>query len=59
MPGAVTGTLTIDDLIASQSGRINTFADAVAAIQDGNTYINVHSTDFSSGEIRGQIEMVP
>jgi hypothetical protein len=34
---------------------VPTFADAVAAILAGNTYINVHTSLNPSGEIRGQV----
>lgn len=30
-------------------------SDLVAAIKDGKAYVNVHSTDFPDGEIRGQL----
>ncbi len=29
--------------------------DVVAAIEGGDTYVNVHTTDVGSGEIRGQV----
>jgi hypothetical protein len=29
----------------------------ITAIRSGDTYINVHSTTFPSGEIRGQVEV--
>lgn len=40
----------------------NTFAlspTAVAALEAGSAYINVHSTQFPGGEIRGQLREVP
>lgn len=49
--GSISGTLTAADLQAGAP----TFADAVAAILDGDTYINVHTSLNQSGEIRGQV----
>ncbi|HKQ20701.1 MAG TPA: CHRD domain-containing protein [Nitrososphaeraceae archaeon] len=34
-------------------------SDLMGAIKNGTTYINVHSTDFPDGEIRGQLEANP
>jgi hypothetical protein len=51
----VTGVLTAADLNPSAANGINTFADAIAAIEAGNTYVNLHNTNFPGGEIRGQL----
>lgn len=47
------GTLTASNF--TPSGTITTFAQAVAAIQAGNTYFNIHTAAHPGGEIRGQI----
>jgi hypothetical protein len=36
---------------------INTFADALQAIAGGNAYVNIHTTAFPGGEIRGQLSV--
>jgi hypothetical protein len=38
---------------------INTFADAIQAIAGGNAYVNVHTSGFPGGEIRGQLAVDP
>jgi hypothetical protein len=57
--GTVTGTLTVANLIASAIPvgltANATFAQLVADIMAGNTYVNVHTTAVAGGEIRGQI----
>ena len=57
--GTFSGTLTAADLTPSPAAGINTFADAINAIQKGNTYINIRSSGFPTGEIRGQIVPEP
>jgi CHRD domain len=34
------------------------YDELVAAIRSGNAYVNVHSTTYTGGEIRGQLELV-
>jgi hypothetical protein len=55
--GTVTGTITAANIIgpAEQGIAPGEFAEAVAAIGAGVAYVNVHSTKFPNGEIRGQI----
>ena len=37
---------------------INTMADAIQAITLGNAYVNIHTTQYPGGEIRGQLSVV-
>jgi len=55
----VTGTITAADILAitAQGLAAEDFAGAVRAIESGNTYVNVHTTLFPGGEIRGQIQI--
>ena len=47
------GTITASDLTGPlASDPLSDLIDAMAA---GNTYVNVHTTDYPAGEIRGQI----
>jgi hypothetical protein len=50
----VEGEVTAADLTGPLAG--GTLADLKAAIQDGNTYVNIHTINHPSGEIRGQID---
>src|SRR5262245_40059508 len=38
---------------------INTFQDAIQAIVGGGAYVNVHTSQYPAGEIRGQLVVVP
>ena len=49
----VSGTLTIGDLLGPSAGDPLGF---LAALQDGNAYVDVHTLAYPQGEIRGQIE---
>lgn len=55
----VTGVLTGADIVASAAPNgvaAGEFAEAVALIRAGRTYVNVHSSKFGAGEIRSQID---
>lgn len=49
-----TGTITDDDLAGSLAGQ--TVADLITAIEARNTYVNIHTSQYPGGEIRGQID---
>ena len=55
--GAITSpftkTVTVADF--SAGGNVNTFDDAVQAVLDGGTYVNVHTTANMGGAVRGHI----
>jgi hypothetical protein len=50
------GTVTDENLVGPLEGA--TVADLAAAMDDGNTYVNVHTEAVPSGEIRGQLRPV-
>lgn len=53
------GFLVLDSFSGPNPGNAcgwETLADIVNALESGNTYINVHTSDHPSGEIRGQVE---
>jgi hypothetical protein len=57
--GRVTGTLTEADVIAQTANGIAgpaDFAEVVALIRAGRTYVNVHTATIGAGEIRSQID---
>jgi hypothetical protein len=56
-PAVVSGTIDRDDVIgpALQGIEPGAFNELVDAMLAGATYVNVHSTKWPSGEIRGQI----
>jgi len=57
--GTVTGTLSSLNVIglAGQNLKANDFAGAVRILRTGNAYVNIHTTAFPQGEIRGQVSV--
>ena len=47
------GTITAADLVGPLVGM--DLSDLIAAMEAGNTYVNLHTTQYPGGEIRGQI----
>ena len=56
-PATVSGTLTAASVIGPADRGIapGEFAELVKALRDGFTYVNVHSSSWQAGEIRGQL----
>ena len=56
--GTVTRTVTAADVIgpAAQGVSPGEWTDLLKAIRAGATYVNVHSTIWPAGEIRGQLK---
>jgi hypothetical protein len=59
--GVVTGEIVPSDVIGPavqgiDAGEQTAFDELVAAIRAGYTYVNVHTTRWTGGEIRGQIK---
>ena len=55
--GTVTGTIEAANVVGPEGQGIaaGEFAELVAAMQFGATYVNVHTDAFPNGELRGQI----
>jgi CHRD domain len=55
--GMVTGTITATDILAvpSQNITAGSFSDFLRVLRSGDAYVNVYTSNFSAGEIRGQI----
>jgi hypothetical protein len=52
---AMTFRLGERDFVARPAQGINTIDDIIQAIVNGNSYVNVHTTQNPGGEIRGQL----
>lgn len=58
-PATVTGTITAADVVTitpDQGVSAGDFAGAIRILQSGEAYVNVHTTRFPGGEIRGQVQ---
>ncbi|HYD59402.1 MAG TPA: CHRD domain-containing protein [Noviherbaspirillum sp.] len=55
--GTVTGTITSGQVVAQETQNVpaNDFRALVQAIDSGTAYVNVHTTRFPAGELRGQL----
>ena len=56
-PATISGTITAADVVGpvGQGIEAGALSELIAAIRDGKTYANVHSTKWTAGEIRSQI----
>jgi hypothetical protein len=56
-PATITGTITAANVVgpAGQGIDPGEFDELISAMRSGNTYANVHSTKFQTGEVRGQL----
>ena len=57
LSGTFTGTITADNVVAltAQGIAAGDLTSALEAVTEGNSYHNMHTTQFPGGEIRGQI----
>ena len=53
---AMTFRLGEGDFVARPAQGINTMDDIIQAIVNGNSYVNIHTTQNPGGEIRGQLK---
>lgn len=60
MRGTVRGTITAEDILAvpSQGLMAQDLQGALRIIRAGLAYVNVHTSRFPAGEIRGQVRVV-
>jgi len=58
--GTVTGTITADDVIgpAAQGVEPGDLGALLRALKEQDTYVNLHSSAFPNGAIRGQVRAV-
>lgn len=54
--GTVTGVVKTEELVGPLYGK--TFESLVEAIDEVNAYVNVHTSTFTQGEIRGEVKVL-
>jgi len=54
--GTVSGRITAANVLATGGVTKGDLSALIQAITNGETYVNVHTTKYKDGEIRGQIE---
>ena len=59
--GTITGTITTDNVTgpATQGIDLGDLGSALAAVRNRLSYVNMHTTNFGTGEIRGQVSRSP
>lgn len=60
--GSVSGRITAADVLANAAAQgiaAGQFDEVLRAIREGVVYVNVHTTLFPGGEIRGQLSPGP
>ena len=57
--GSFSGRLTNADIINSATTGLTDISQIAAQIQAGNAYVNIHTSVFPAGEIRGQLGRRP
>lgn len=55
--GVVTNANVIPRNNAACLGEVNTLADVLTLMETGHAYVNVHTTAYPAGEVRGQINL--
>jgi hypothetical protein len=55
--GVITGTIGVPDVVGptGQGIEVGAWGELVDAIRAGHTYVNIHTTRWPGGEIRGQV----
>lgn len=57
--GSISNVAWVFQPVTTATGTVISVTDQVNALLAGNIYFNIHSTGFTGGEIRGQVNEVP